>query len=89
MAAFELTVREFYEKYGGTSSASNTKQMAGTALDIDALHFLRVCTFRIIACLTLGLPVNSLGLQEASQVVYSINGYFKARSDNAFFLPTL
>lgn len=77
LAAFNMTVREFYAI---NREASNLEPVAGKAIKIDALHFLRTCTFRIIACLTLGLPVNTLTLQEASEVVYSINGYFKARS---------
>ena len=55
-------------------SGSNT-----TSLHIDALDFFRLCTFRITAALTLGIPVDDMPYNEALGIVRTIGLYFKVR----------
>lgn len=48
-------------------------------MNINALEFWRLCTFRITCRLALGLPIGALPLADALRIVHCVTEYFKVR----------
>lgn len=75
--AFKVTAQQVVAEAANVPCSTQLKEVCGRKITLDGLHLLRLMTFRITCCLMLGLDVDALTLQDASQVVHCVNGYFK------------